>query len=280
MLDIDMETYGRGNAPAAMEQPVDTSFEHQEEGNALSIPEPMVNTASEAVTKEPEKPVNPQSEHFRALRDEVDRMKAEREAEKRDYQIQLEMLRANLGNQKQPQEPSSKRMFDGLSDEDVPSVAEIRREWEQREAGYQARLEELQVQQAYPDYAEVIEKFSVPLMKQKPHLLQGLQSSSNKAMYAYDLGKMVQQMVTMQTTAQQRQAEAPKAADATPMAPDALRSEALQKAEAAQRMVENSRKPGTLSQGGGQSALSQADYFATMSDAEFMKFATGNLGEI
>ena len=50
-----------------------------------------------------------------------------------------------------------------------------------------------------------------------------------------------------------------------------------QKSENAQRIVENARKPGTLSQGGGQAALSKADYFASMSDAEFMKMATRNL---
>jgi hypothetical protein len=48
----------------------------------------------------------------------------------------------------------------------------------------------------------------------------------------------------------------------------------------AQRIVENARKPGTLAQAGGQSALSKADYFATMSDAEFMKMASKHLDTI
>jgi hypothetical protein len=47
--------------------------------------------------------------------------------------------------------------------------------------------------------------------------------------------------------------------------------------ENAQRIVDNSKKPGTLSQAGGQSTLSKADYFASMSDQEFMKMATRNL---
>jgi hypothetical protein len=52
------------------------------------------------------------------------------------------------------------------------------------------------------------------------------------------------------------------------------------KNENAQRMVDNARKPGTLSQAGGQSVLSKADYFATMSDAEFMRMASKNLESI
>ena len=46
-------------------------------------------------------------------------------------------------------------MFDGMKDDDIPNVAELRKEWNQREAAYK-RLEELQVQQMYPDYAEVL----------------------------------------------------------------------------------------------------------------------------
>ena len=53
-----------------------------------------------------------------------------------------------------------------------------------------------------------------------------------------------------------------------------------QKSENAQRIVDNSKKPGTLSQAGGQAALSKADYFASMSDAEFMKMANRNLDAI
>jgi len=48
----------------------------------------------------------------------------------------------------------------------------------------------------------------------------------------------------------------------------------------AQRIVENARKPATLSQAGGQSVLSKADYYATMSDAEFMKMANQHLESV
>jgi hypothetical protein len=253
-FDVDMQSYGRSDAPAAGAQVVDTNSYGQEEGVAVHqelLDQPEQKAADEVLEKPTD---NPQAENFRALREEVDRIKAEREAEKQEYQLQLDMLRANVNSQpkQSPPEPQPKQMFDGMKDDDIPSVAEIRKEWMQREADYQSRLEELQVQQSHPDYAEVIEKFALPLVKQKPHLIQGIQNSSNKALFAYELGKMAQQIHSYQQPVQT-------------------------KSENAQKIVENSRKPGTLSQAGGQGALSKADYFASMSDAEFMKMASRNL---
>lgn len=262
MLDIDMENFGRMSDSAAVSQPqhVDTNSYHQEDSE-FPVQKELLDLPKEEEPKLPQEPeVNPQAEHFRALREEIDRIKQDREAEKRDHQLQLDMLRANLNKQQsQKEQPQAIKPFDGMEDSDVPNVAEIRREWQNlqherkaQEAAYQARLEELQVQQMYPDYAEVIEKFALPLVKQKPHLAEGIQGASNKALMAYEIGKMAQQL--------QQQTQA-----------------TTSKSETAKRIIDNSRKPGTLSQAGGQAALSKADYFATMSDQEFMKFATKNL---
>ena len=99
-----------------------------------------------------------------------------------------------------------------------------------------------------------MEKFTIPLMREKPHLVQGIQGAQNKALFAYELGKLAQQS---------RQVQAQP-----------------QVSETAQRIVENARRPGTLSSAGGQSVLSKADYFATMSDAEFIRMASRNLDQI
>lgn len=255
MFDIDMQSYGSGPSNPPSQPAVDHNSYQPDEGDGVrqDLLEQPMQQAEESRAEQ----VNPGADNFRALREEVDRIKAEREAEKRDYQLQIDVLRANMVQpqaQKLPEAPQ-KRMFEGMQDNDVPSVAEIRQEWGNREAEYQARLEELQVQQAHPDYAEVIEKYALPLVRQKPHLLQGIQHSSNKALMAYELGKMAQQMQQVQQTQ-------PKAASPSVNA---------------QRMVDNSRKQATLSQAGGQSALSQADFFASMSDAEFMKMASKNM---
>lgn len=261
-LDIDMETFGRtfSDPAAAVQQNVETNSFRQEE-EEFPVQQELMDAPKEAPPKvEAEPEVNPQAENFRALREEVDRIKHDRDAERRDHQLQIDMLRANLNNQQpQKQQPPAVKPFDGMEDSDVPNVAEIRREWQnlqherkQQEASYQARLEELQVQQMYPDYAEVIEKFALPLVKQKPHLAEGIQGATNKALMAYEIGKMAQQL--------QQKTQPPTS-----------------NSETAKRIIDNSKKPGTLSQAGGQAALSKADYFASMSDQEFMKFATKNL---
>jgi hypothetical protein len=243
-----METYaGASIEPAAAVQQTDTNS-YQQEASEYPVDESLLDKpAEQAAEPEPSK----QELNFRALTQEVDRMKAEREAEKKEYQLQLDMLRANLEQQHAPKVQQERKFLDGMKEEDIPNVGELRREWENKEAVYQARLEELQVAQQYPDYAEVMEKHLSPLVKQKPHLIEGIQGARNKALFAYELGKMAQQM-------QGQKVE-------------------VTRSENAQRIVENAKKPGTLSQAGGQGALSKADYYASMSDQEFMRMASRNL---
>jgi hypothetical protein len=248
-FDIDMENYaGVKSGPAAVDQPVVDANSYSQEYEEYPVDKGLLDQPAKA---EVEKGSSESELNFRALTQEVDRMKAEREAEKREYQLQLDMLRANMAQQAQPAPTQERKFLGDMKEDDIPNVGELRREWEQKESMYQQRLEELSVAQMHPDYAEVIEKFALPLVKQKPHLAEGIQGARNKALFAYELGKMAQQM--------QRPVEAP------------------QRSENAQKIVDNSRRPGTLSQAGGQGALSKADYFATMSDAEFMKMASRNL---
>lgn len=247
-FDIDMKSFaGASSEPAAAVQPVDTnSYQEEVRESPLEAPKMDEPVATEAA-EEPSK----QELNFRALTQEVDRMKAERESEKREYQLQLDMLRANLEQRNRPEPAHERKFLDGMKEEDIPNVGELRKEWEQKESMYQSRLEELQVAQQHSDYAEVMEKYLAPLVKQKPYLAEGIQGARNKAQYAYELAKMAQQIQEQQVV--------------------------TTKSENAQRIVENSKKPGTLSQAGGQGALSKADYFASMSDQEFMKMASRNL---
>lgn len=198
-----------------------------------------------------EEPISNQELNFRALREEVEKIKQEKEELRRN----LDLIRANQ-QQPEPVRQPERQMFEGMDDSDIPNVKDIRSAWQEREAEYVERIQELQVAQANPDYNEVMERYTTPLLKEKPHLVEGLMGSSNKAMFAYELGKMAQAI---------RQQPPP-----TPDIPS----------KTAQRIVENSRKPGTLSGAGGQGALSKADYYASMSDAEFMSLAGRHLDSI
>jgi hypothetical protein len=249
-LDIDIQNFaGELNAPAAVEQTVDQNFYQQETSDLQYGDVSQVET----VPAEPVQHRNTQTENFAALRQEVDRIKAQSELEKKEYQLQLDMLRANVAQQQVQSQAKKREMFDGLDKDYVPNVEEIRREWSDRETAYQQRLEELEFQSLHPDYAEVMTKYAIPLVRQKPNLAEGLRGATNKASYAYELGKLAQQIDV-------NQASAPP-----------------QRNENAVRMVENARKPMHVSQVSGQNTLSKADYFATMSDEEFHKIASRNL---
>ena len=260
--DIDMKNFaGEAPGPAAAVQPDTNSYQNEVQGEAFTFsPEELPQETEQVIAKAPEAPLeNKQEQNFKALREEVDRMKAEREQERREYVQNLEMYRANT-MQQQARSQQPEQMFGEMKSDDIPNVGELREAWGKKEAQYEARIEELVVAQQHPDYAEVVEKYATPLIKQKPHLAQGIMGAENKALYIYELGKMAQQL---------------QAAQLPPSPPPQTEKRAQ-----AERIVENARKPGTLSGAGGQGTLSKADYYATMSDAEFFKLAQKNLGEV
>lgn len=271
-IDIQSVTTGELPFPVAAEQAQPDTNTYLNELTEPSQVQPHLmqepEVAPEAPTPVAHQPTE-QDRNFKAIREELGQMKVEREQERREFQIQLDMYRANLGQQPRqaPTLEPERRPFDGMKDDDIPNVSELRREFSTREEAYRSRIEELEVQSTRPDYAEVIEKYALPLVKQKPHLADGIQGARNKALFAYELGKMAQQI---------QSSSLPPPVSQSPIyaEPQAVREE---RPSQAQRIVDNSRKPGTLSQAGGQSALSKADYFASMSDAEFMKMAKANL---
>lgn len=267
-MTINMKEFtGENDSAAGGLETQANSYQQEIAQDEVSVDQGILNQVNETRMADAEKAIDApipepskQELNFQALREEVERLKHERDAERNEFRQNLELFKANLQQpvaQAPREEP--KKFLDGLSETDVPNVAEIRQAFEQREQQYQLRLEELEIQSRHPDYVEVLEKFTAPLLKQKPHLAQGFNGAVNKAMYAYELGKMAQG--AMQT------AQAPVSQQTSP-------------SETAQKIVENARKPASLAQAGGTSRLSQADFYANMSDAEFIKMASKNLGEI
>jgi hypothetical protein len=54
----------------------------------------------------------------------------------------------------------------------------------------------------------------------------------------------------------------------------------VQQPQNGQRAIANAQKPQTLASVGGQGQLSAADYYASMSDEDFMKIAGRNLANV
>lgn len=273
-MTIDMKSFaGEFEPPAAVEQqPVLNSYERNEHEFPVLPPEQVERTESAIVENETQQRIDPviqppqedpQALNFKALSERVEKLKAEREAEKREYQLQLDMLRANLSRNQQPEAPKPNKMFDGMEDNDVPNVGELRKAWGERERAYNEKIEELQVANQHSDYAEVLGKYGKHLAETDPGFLQGLKGAENKALFAYQYAKKEQRIQELEAAMKQNSKPTPS-----------------QPSVNAQRIVDNARKPGTLAQAGGQSALSKADYFETMSDAEFMKMASKHLDSI
>lgn len=268
-MSIDMKSYaGELESPAAVEQQPSNSYERNEHEFPVLPPESVEQAPPVAIDAQPE-PVAPapvedaQALNFKALSESVERLKAERESEKREYQLQLDMLRANISRKAEPEAPKAKKMFEGMEDADVPNVGELRKAWGEREQAYNEKIEELQVANMHSDYAEVLGKYGKHLAETDQAFLQGLKGAENKALFAYQYAKREQELQTLRASMKNQ----------TPPAPS-------QQSINAQKIVENARKPGTLAQAGGQSALSKMDYYATMSDAEFMKMASKHLEAI
>lgn len=218
---------------------------------------PAVAEAPQEEAVQAVEPVQAESDkdyNFRALREELAQIKEDRDRLRGDF----EDLRRNQV-QRQP-EPPRKRAIDDINSDDLITGAQLKQAMAEREAEYQLMLGELQVKSQYSDYDEVTAKYGVPLIEKEPDLAQGFLAAPNKAAYLYKIGKLAMNA--------DRQ-------------PEPVMQAPVQPSRDAQRMVENSRKPGTLSNAvGGAGNLSKADYYATMSDAEFHAFINKNLEQI
>lgn len=270
-MTIDMKNFnltGESIDPAAEGQQI-LSNSYQEEFTNEELPlikdlltppveEPQVVAHTQEVVEEPSK----QELNFRALREEIDKIKAERD----EFKQNIDLLKANRQQEqyRQQQPIPEKKLFDGMDDSDIPNVAEIRRAWEEREAGYLSRIEELSVAQDHSDYADVLKNYTAPLLRNKPHLVEGIQGARNKALFAYELGKLYQNQQP----------------NSSPSTPTQSVPQPTTPSATAQRIVENARKPGTLSSAGGQGALSKADFIASMSDRDFMEMASKHLEQV
>ena len=165
-----------------------------------------------------------------------------------DLKANLEMVRQSIPREKTP-EPDD---FGGLHDDDWPTVKDMKKVLGIREKQYREAIEEAQVASQYSDYREVISSYLPKLLKEKPNLRGSIEHSPNKALAAYELAQMYK-------ASRDEGKSVKKASD-----------------EAA-RIVKNTSKPGSLSQVGGQSSMSSADYYSSMSDNDFAQLVADNL---
>lgn len=161
-------------------------------------------------------------------------------------QDHMQLLQANV--QRAPQQESES----SLADDDILTVGEAKKYISKMQQNYENSVEELRVQQKYPDYNETVSKYLPAVINKNPALRTTLQNDPNRYELAYFLAKNS----------------------------DAYResNKKSKKSAEAQRMVENSNRAGNLSSVGSAAPRSQVSAYKNMSDEEFRKIANKNLG--
>lgn len=261
-----MEASEKAQIQAVKDSIAESPVAVAEEQEEVQQPEMVADDAQQ-------EPISDKELNFRALRDSNAKLKAEMEAEGARYQRELDDLRMQMQHQAPKQE--KKGALDDQSDDELLTVGKYRQTVLEMQEQHQQELQALRMEQEetkariqYSDYDEVMEKYSIPLLKENRDFARAFQASENKANFAYEIGKRELLMQQYKEQLDQLQLKQQNPAESQP-------------SRNAQRMVDNARKPGTLSSArGGQPSLSKADYWATCSEADFQKEMEKNLAEV
>lgn len=230
-------------------QEVETFYD---EGNSQDNVDHEASASQEAEVSEKEY-------NFKALRDSIAQEKAERESERLRYQQELENMRYQM-QQMQPEKKEVSDPLDGLEKDEWLTVDKFRQaqKWQQKQ--YEQEIADLKTQNLenqarlrHSDYDEVMEKYSIPFLKNDTNFAHGIRNAPDPAEYAYQIGRMRMDI-------------------------DKAREPEVRQSRDAQRLVQNSRKPVTLSNvRGGQQAISTAELYETMSDKDFEALVRKNM---
>lgn len=183
----------------------------------------------------------------------LEALQAER-AQRQNLQEELRVIKDHIAlmqsQQSQPKQ-AQKDEFDGVSEDDVLTVGELKKILSKKENQYQMSLQELKMTQKHPDYEQVVTQYLPEVLKQNPGLRNTLQNSQDYEL-AYYLAK---------------NSDAYKAAN-----------KQSKKNADAERIVQNAQEAGSLSSMGSNSPVNQAKRYRDMSDDEFRKLANRNSG--
>jgi hypothetical protein len=120
----------------------------------------------------------------------LEALQAER-AQRQNLQEELRVIRDHIAlmqsQQSQPQ-ATQKDEFDGVSEDDVLTVGELKKILSNKENQYQTSIQELKMAQKHPDYEQVVTQYLPEVLNQNPGLRKTLQSSQDYEL-AYHLAK-------------------------------------------------------------------------------------------
>lgn len=241
--DIDMSKSGFELFPESHEQPQGV-FEPVAEAQPYysGVREPDV--AGQQLS---DKEIN-----FRAMRDEIANMKSEREY----WKGQAEAFKSTP--QRFEPEVPKEDPFKHL-DEDVRGAFDaLRQENNKLKAEFSDQMAALHAKAQRPDWDNVVTQNVPQLTSKNPIFAEMIRNTSNPYEAAYLLAELNAKAQSGAPIQQQQAAFNPNA----------------------QRAIANAQKPQSLASVGGSATLSNADYYASMSDKDFMEMAAKNMAGI
>lgn len=189
--------------------------------------------------------------NFRALREEAAKLQSEREY----WKGQAEAYSKMPARQSEVEQPAAPSSFDWEDSKDVARAYDaLRQENDLLRSEMKDAIAAVQTKAQHHDWNDMVTRNVPELTSKNPIFAEMIKNSSNPYEAAYVLSEL-----NSKGTQQQQQ-------PVTGMN--------------AQRAIQNSQKPQTLASVGGHGTLSSADYYANMSDEDFMKIAGRNLANI
>jgi len=211
-----------------------------------SVGDPLDTGAMQDVAGQPEETA--QQQNFRALRAEVAKFKEE---------MNYWKGQAEAYSRQPAKEEPAKPAFDSFDWDDGQDVRKafdaLHQENQRIRDEMRDQLASIQAQSKYQDWNNVVSQHVPQLTNKNPIFAEMIQKASNPYEAAYLLAELNA-----------------KASHQVATPPNGN----------AQRVMSNMQKPQTLSSIGGQGQLSSADYYASMSDDDFMKIASKNLANV
>lgn len=183
----------------------------------------------------------------------LDALQAERQ-ERQRLQDELKIIKDHLSlmqSNQQRQQEKPKDEYEGYQDDDVMTFGDFKKALSREKQQVQMTIEELRMTQKHPDYSDVVTKYLPEVLKQNPGLQKTLAQTQDYEL-AYYLAK----------NSEAYKAEHKKA----------------KKNADAERIVQNANRAGSLSGVGSTSPINHAKRYKEMSDSDFKKEMSKNLG--
>lgn len=250
MSELDMSRSGAELFPET------ASTQHNSYMDQPGVGDPLNTGAMNQPDAAGQVQLSEQQQNFRALREEVSKMKEEREY----WKGQAEAYSRIPTRQPESTQATKEDAYSALdwdSSSDVKKAFDaIRHENHTLRSEIKDALTAIETKTQRQDWNSMVTQHVPQLTSKNPIFAEMIQKVSNPYEAAYLLAEL------------NAKANQPAQGNMT------------QNSQNGQRALDNAQKPQTLASVGGQGQLSAADYYASMSDEDFMKIAGRNLANI